>query len=964
MKPNDNHQPHDHDADDAMLTAYALGELEGTDAAAVEARIARDADARRTVDEIREFAGVLTNDLAAEPCPDTDAGRRAEVERVAAGNAAAAVPEATEASRPMGVPGLWIGIALAATLLIAVTFAMWLPQRDPAGGESWLANGGDESVVYEIELTGQARFASGGELAAMGYRVDDLDSGPVYTEPPVPVDDAVVANRLGYDVDDLDNLSPAAEERLAELGYFRLGTIYDLGDAGTKIRALGYVDDAPLEPTLEAQLRNLGYIEPSRSNPAPAERLRRLGYVSGVEAEEAEVAGSGPIVGARVQYEDAVDGDSFRRVYRVEAKGQQPATERLMVMRNETPSADPMRLRDSINTLEENLGQLQGNLAVSEERIAKLGRAAELDYAERSRLEQLGYFIGPVGERVEAQDFGVDFRGLAPETTPSTESYDAIEENPFVRANDDSRSTFSIDVDTASYANVRRMLRDGRRPPAGAVRIEEMVNYFTYDYPLPTGAAPFSAALEVAACPWAPEHRLVRVGLKGDHVAPEDRPPLNLVFLLDVSGSMSDSNKLPLVIESMKLLVGTLRPQDRVAIAVYAGASGLVLDSTSGAEQSTILGALDRLNAGGSTNGGEGIRLAYEVAARNFVDGGANRVILATDGDFNVGTTNESDLVSLVEEKAKGGVYLTILGYGTGNLKDSLLEAISAKGNGTYGYIDSLREAQKMFVDQVSGTLVTIAKDVKIQVEFNPQEVEAFRLVGYENRKLEHQDFNDDRKDAGEIGAGHTVTALYEVVPAGGALDAPMADALRYQKPGEPTPEARSGEMLTVNVRYKEPDTPAAAEARRNGVFDEAEPFTDVNVNGAFDAGEPFLDENQNGAWDAGDVYTDGNGNGRYDVGEPYEDRPIAPPIVSSKKLSFPLFDDGASFGQATDDFKFAAAVASFGMLLRNSQYKGQGNFDLVEELARDGLGDDRFGYRSEFIELVERARSVLGEKR
>lgn len=919
MKRNDNHQPEHHDADDAMLTAYALGELAGADAAAVEARIARDADARRTVDEIREFAGVLATDLAAEPCPSSDTERRAEVERVAEGIAGASTAARGVAKARMSrAPGLWIGLGIAAMLLVCVSAALWFASDGADDNGSWLAN---SPVAGEALDTEDAN-----RLESLGYSMGDTES--------------------------------TTRERLKDLGYL---TGERPGEAPTSESASPTVDPASLE-----RLAKLGYAAPTAPN--IEQRLRRLGYLD-LDAEEADI--DEITAGAPILFEDSGDGDSrymqevYRRAFRAPEGAQTQSNKTLMVMRTDAVTPNALGIRVSVNEVHESLPNLQDNLTVSRERIAELDWATNPTGAELFDLEQPRGYISSFD--VEVADLGerrLEEPEIVPETTPSTETYDAIEENPFVRASEDSRSTFSIDVDTASYANVRRMLRSGQRPPAGSVRIEELVNYFSYDYPLPQGDAPFAAALEVAACPWAPDHRLVRVGLKGDHVAPEDRPALNLVFLLDVSGSMSDANKLPLVIESMKLLVGTLRPQDRVAIVVYAGASGLVLDSTSGAEQSTILGALDRLQAGGSTNGGDGIRLAYQVAARNFIDGGANRVILATDGDFNVGTTSESELVSLVEEKAKGGVYLTILGYGTGNLKDSLLEAISGKGNGTYGYIDSLREAQKMFVDQVSGTLVTIAKDVKIQVEFNPQEVEAFRLVGYENRKLEHQDFNDDRKDAGEIGAGHTVTALYEVIPAGGAVDMPTADALRYQKAGEPTPAARSGEMLTVNVRYKEPDTPAAAEARRNGEFDPEEPYTDINGNGSFDAGEPYLDHNGNKAWDAGDSYTDGNGNGRYDLGEPYDDRPIAPPVASSKKLSFPLFDDGASFGQATDDFKFASAVASFAMLLRDSQFKGQSNFDLIEELARDGLGDDRFGYRSEFVELVERARAVMGEKR
>jgi Ca-activated chloride channel family protein len=393
----------------------------------------------------------------------------------------------------------------------------------------------------------------------------------------------------------------------------------------------------------------------------------------------------------------------------------------------------------------------------------------------------------------------------------NTEAYAQTNDNGFLRVGDQPLSTFSIDVDTASYANVRRFLKQNRRPPASAVRIEELVNYFPYDYAAPTGNVPFAASLEVASAPWMPDHRLVRIGLKGREVSDAQRPPANLVFLLDVSGSMTHPNKLPLVKQSLRLLVEKLRPDDRVAIAVYAGASGLALPSTSAREKATILEAINELTPGGSTNGAMGIQLAYDIAKANFVPGGVNRVILATDGDFNVGTTSEGELVNLIEEKAKSGVFLSVLGYGMGNLKDSTLEQLADKGNGNYAYIDSLAEAKKTLVEQAGGTLMTIAKDVKIQVEFNPAQVQAYRLIGYENRMLAKEDFNNDKIDAGEIGAGHTVTALYEVVPVGAAMpdETPAVDGLKYQKPKQGAGSLKQGalnaEMLTVKIRYKEP---------------------------------------------------------------------------------------------------------------------------------------------------------------
>ena len=387
----------------------------------------------------------------------------------------------------------------------------------------------------------------------------------------------------------------------------------------------------------------------------------------------------------------------------------------------------------------------------------------------------------------------------------STESYARIVENPFVRVADDALSTFSLDVDTASYANVRRHLRQGSWPPADAVRIEELLNYFSYDDPAPEGEVPFRSSLDTAQCPWNLEHRLVRVGIKGREIPAEGRPPSNLVFLLDVSGSMDEPNKLPLLKRGMGLLVDALGENDRVTIVVYAGASGLVLPSTSCERKEVLRAALEVLQAGGSTNGGSGIVLAYEQAARNFIPGGNNRVILCTDGDFNVGVSSRGELTRLIEEKAKSGVFLTVLGFGMGNYKDDNLEQLADKGNGNYAYIDDLDEARKVLVREMGSTLVTIAKDVKFQVEFNPAEVAAWRLIGYENRLLRHQDFADDTKDAGELGAGTSVTALYEIIPAGKGDAEPTVTPLKYREPGELSQAAGSGELLTLRLRYKPP---------------------------------------------------------------------------------------------------------------------------------------------------------------
>ena len=389
----------------------------------------------------------------------------------------------------------------------------------------------------------------------------------------------------------------------------------------------------------------------------------------------------------------------------------------------------------------------------------------------------------------------------------NTEAYDKIDDNPFFKVSTRPLSTFSVDVDTASYANMRRFLADGKLPPKDAVRVEEMINYFSYDYPQPAKGEPFSITTDVTQSPWNANMKLVRVGLKAPAIEDSQVPARNLVFLIDVSGSMTDANKLPLLKQAMNLLVAQMRPQDKIAIVTYAGNAGLALPPTSGKEKDTIRNAIFRLEPGGSTNGAAGIQLAYDLAEKQKSKGGINRVILATDGDFNVGTTDQGSLIRLIEERREKGVFLTVLGFGMGNYKDSTLEKLADKGNGNHAYIDSLAEARKVLVKEAGATLVTVAKDVKLQIEFNPTTVAGYRLIGYENRLLKDEDFNDDKKDAGDIGAGHSVTALYEIVPAGVAVpSAGKVDDLKYQSKTVPNANATTGELMTVKIRYKQPD--------------------------------------------------------------------------------------------------------------------------------------------------------------
>jgi Ca-activated chloride channel family protein len=500
-------------------------------------------------------------------------------------------------------------------------------------------------------------------------------------------------------------------------------------------------------------------------------------------------------------------------------------------------------------------------------------------------IQQPGVGGGVVGGLAAAPAYDVFARADGPWRTFNTEAYDRILENAWNDVGRKPLSTFSTDVDTASYANVRRFLNQGQPPPKDAVRIEELINYFSFNYPEPRDGQPIAVTTALGACPWDRTHRLALVGLQARRIDASRIPPRNLVFLLDVSGSMFAPNKLPLVKASLAMLAPNLTDKDRVAIVVYAGNTGLVLPSTSGGDTPTILEALQRLEAGGSTNGGAGLELAYREAEEHFVKGGVNRVILATDGDFNVGVTDQGSLLRLIEEKRKSGVALSVLGFGMGNVKDSTMEKLADAGNGNYSYIDSLAEAQKVLVEQAGGTLVTVAKDVKLQIEFNPRVVSAYRLIGYENRLLQDQDFNDDKKDAGDMGAGHSVTALYELIPAGQPAGTPSIDPLKYQQAGAPSREAGSGEAMTVKIRYKQPDGGTSA-------------LIAVAV----------------------------------------AERTAAP----------------------SPEMGFAAAVAEFGMLLRDSEFKGTSSFAEALDLARRFKGDDPHGHRAEFIRLVGAADGIV----
>ena len=547
------------------------------------------------------------------------------------------------------------------------------------------------------------------------------------------------------------------------------------------------------------------------------------------------------------------------------------------------------------STVEEKIGERSIiNIVMNPERMA-LQEVAVIGYGEVKREGAARSYPSSAAKVADAA-YGRGHSFQRYNNNFNTEGYAAVNENGFKNVRNNPLSTFSIDVDNASYSNIRRFINSGTLPPADAVRIEEMINYFKYNYPEPGGEHPFSVYTELAICPWNKRHQILQVGLRGKDIDKSSLPASNLVFLIDVSGSMNSPNKLPLLKSAFGLLVNELRPADKVAIVVYAGAAGLVLESTPGYRKEIIMRAIDKLEAGGSTAGGAGLRLAYSEASRNFIKGGNNRIILATDGDFNVGESSNGGMERLVEENRERGVFLTVLGFGMGNIKDDKMEIIADKGNGNYSYIDNLQEARRVLVREFGGTLFTIAKDVKFQIEFNPARVQSYRLVGYENRLLNDEDFNDDTKDAGEMGAGHNVTALYEIIPAGSDERLPSVDPLKYQDSRDyrdyrdyrdSREEDLSQELLTIKVRYKKPDG------------------------------------------------------------------------HTSMLLEKPVKSYGDEIEGASENLRFAAAVAEFGMILRDSEFKGNATLESSIHLASRSRGEDEEGYRAELIRLISTVRDL-----
>lgn len=830
--------------DDPRLSAYVLGELDESQRHEVERLLEHSPNARAEVEAIRETAALLHAELAAEPAVALTAEQRAAIEQEAARS-----PHAVKQSRRWP-KRLAVALSGLVTVAAAVILLVLVPER----------------AEEQLALRSSAKLSEG------YYLRDDAQLVP-------------------NDQDGLESLERLSKESLAaKAGRAVLSN--ELSSLGSHGSQRGRVSGDPAlaqngQPrSYYKEAASAGASEVSGGGVPLLRGVRLMGETAGagngtsygvpVSSQPTEAAAGASITTTNLG-RPQLEGASDQKLYfYADPKSGVVANDAISVV---PPSNAP------VPGVTDNLG-LQTVVPQQQTVDVKLfGKQP----AVASRLETV------LRRRVDPLQEAVD------DNYALSEDYHPITENDFLSPQQQPLSTFSIDVDTGSYSNMRRFLNQGQLPPPNAVRIEELINYFSYDDPAPGDGEPFSVRMETGPCPWNVEHRLLRVGLKGQEIPREQRPPSNLVFLLDVSGSMRDDNKLPLVKLAMELLVSEMTEDDRIAIVTYAGNAGLALDSMSGEYREEILSTIRNLQAGGSTNGEAGIRLAYEKAVEHFVKEGSNRVILCTDGDFNVGMSDDDALVSLIQQQAKSGVFLSVFGFGMGNLKDGKLEQLADKGNGHYGYIDNFREARKVFFEELTGTLYTIAKDVKIQIEFNPAQVGAYRLVGYENRVMAAEDFHDDTKDAGEIGAGHSVTALYELVPAGQVPKHQVLAGLKYQPtPGiEAAPAAApaSEEWLTLSLRYKQPDG-------------------DKSV---------------------------------------LKEYPLQPAASAAAGESSP----GA---QRSHDFHWTAAVAAFGMILRHSAHRGQADFDLVLELAGGSLGDDAGGDRSEFVELVRKAENIQSQ--
>ena len=843
---------------DPRLTAYALGELGGDERAAVEAALRHDPALRAAVEEIRALAG-----------------------QIEAAFAGVAVPEPVQPEvKPVVQRGPFFSRAWTKALPprkrrrrvpVAAIDESQVSERDPAAVETDRPTlVGFPHFYYLVGVAAAACFALLVTWRAPSYR---------------------------------EGVSPTAVADGAVIREVMLAPPHSASASALAVGETPNPPEVPEIPEVPALFeRDLTLLAQARRGEALFGESVAAGLLPRAESSDVAAETPAPVTVAAVDPESAAESPV------VPARSEAPPAEQRpseIIAFTAVPPAPSELLLENVP-----LGSLVSGSSVlaltSPVQTGPFGGETVVLSAMRVTANRaVGFAI--TSERSGSRGHsGIYDRDLLPRPPPGAkflrgrETFGFTRDNDFVPVEMTPLSSFSIDVDTASYASVRRILAQGTPPPRDAVRIEELLNYFPYRYALPQDGSPLAATLEVASAPWAPQHRLVRIGLKAHEMPAAQRPAANLVFLLDVSSSMNQPNKLPLVKQSLRLLIGRLRPDDRVAIVTYAGHAGLVLPATPVAQSRQILNALDALTPDPSGKGAPGIQLAYEVAQANFRSDGTNRIILCTDGDFDLGIANEGDLLRLVEHQARSGVHLSVLGFGMGNYKDAQLERLAHVGNGSHGYIDTHREAEKLLVEQVSSTLVTVARDVKIQVEFNPARVSSYRLIGYENRLLRREDFNLETLDAGEIGAGHAVTALYEVVPVEGTpvSGGVRAEDFRYARSGSVAPRGSAAangldlELLTVKVRYKKPNS--------------------------------FI------GW--------------------------------PRLLEFSLVDTARPFGEASADFRFAAAVAQFGMILRNSPHRGTATLDEVAAWASSAAspGEDPGGYRHEFIELVRKALTMM----
>lgn len=965
--------------DDPRLTAYALGELDPTEVKAVEQLLAASPAAQGALQEIRELAGLLTAELRDEPAPAlTDAQRAA----ILGGNAImppqrpATIPVHTRGSRTMWFASLATMAALCAVALLVLPKSNRMSDRmlgelaeirwneetdgkefsevvvklqqssagDVSDGERQVAVGKLRTLVRNAEVRAE-RLAETNPTQALTL-IDkartNVANSDLETDESKPllkslaksqmrikaVDNVLSAKgnpRYNYDSSAATGLTRESAESLFEPDAAGAGDKVGLGTDVTSVSATSGVAvtgttgnrpakgpksewfDQPGDEGKRAgkpasgggssleQRVNEGLSMPVVESKAILDRRSGAG-TENVSGKDLAKGGPKP-TGRSKGIQDITDGTSNTIFMSEKLGGGTGGSSDRGRKSSETGLAAPDATAQKFN--KRLMAGAESKPAAFEqaEEVGREGFGIAGGGFARGVLGRAGGGPGP-GLRDQNVNLGADRYEI------QNEAYDPIVENLFLSSYENPLSTFGVDVDTAAYSNVRRFLTQRQRPPQNAVRIEELVNYFSYDYPQPADERPFSVNIEVGRCPWYPPHGLVRIGLKGREIDRNKRPASNLVFLVDVSGSMQAENKLPLVKMGLNLLTQQMTESDRVAIVTYSDTAVQRLESTNGTNKEAILGVVNSLQAGGSTNGAGGIQLAYRAALDHFIAGGTNRVILLTDGDFNVGVTGDDELVKMIEERARTKVFFSVFGFGMGNLKDGKLEKLADKGNGHYAYVDNQNEARKVFIEDLAGTLVTIAKDVKIQVEFNPNQIGNYRLIGYENRVMAAQDFHNDAKDAGDIGAGHTVTALYEITQAGPVPKPQLGDTLRYRAAVVPQEGALSRELLTVKLRYKLPegDTSTLFEVP----FNDPRPGPQGGVGGAGSS-------------------------------------PAPPP----------------SLPQSSRDFNWASAVAAFGMLLRDSQFRGQANFDMVLELARAAVGEDKGGHRKEFIELVEVAKAM-----